>query len=306
MKAVNLIPPEEQRRGPGGAGRSGGAVYVLLGLLGVLVIALVAYVLTTNAINEGKSQLARVTSEASIAQAQASALRPYRDFAQLRQKRVTTVAQLASNRFDWERTMRDLARVIPGDVWLTSLRATVSPSVQVGGGAGGGGGETGAIRGKEQVPAIEIVGCTANQAEVARVLTRLRLIQDVSRVTLVESTKSESQVSAGGASGGAASAGESGGAANQDCRHGSGQIPRFQLVVFFKPLPGANPSGGTAPGAAGSTAPPSASTPPAGSSSPPASSASTSSAPSSSAPGSSGSAPSSAAPAAPSASGGSR
>lgn len=302
MKAVNLIPPEEQRGGAGGGGRSGGAVHVLLGVLGVLVIAIAAYVVTTNSIKDRKARVARVTSEAATAQAHANALRPYSDFAKLRQARVTTVAQLASNRFDWERTMRDLARVIPRDVWLTSLKATVSPSVQFGGGSGGGGGggaggDTGAIRGSQQVPAVEIVGCTTNQAEVARVLTRLRLIQDVSRVTLVESAKSESQVSAGGGSGGGVSSGAGaggGGGNNDDCRHGSTSFPRFQLVVFFKPLAGATPSTGTAPGAAGSA-------PPANGSTPPASGAS-----SSSAPGSSGSAPSTAAPAARSASGGSR
>ncbi len=276
MKAVNLIPPEEQRGGAGGAGRTGGAVYVLLGVLGVFVVAIAAYVLTTNTIAERKSEVARVTNEAAIAQAQAAALRPYRDFAVLRQKRVATVAGLASNRFDWERTMRDLARVIPGDVWLSSLRATVSPTVQFGTGGGGAGGDTGAVRGKQPVPAVEIVGCTTNQAEVARVLTRLRLIQDVSRVTLVESAKSDNQVSAGGGSGGGASSGDSGGGgANQDCRHGSTKIPRFQLVVFFKPLPGAaaGRSSGAPPGAASGSTPlaaqsapaaQSTSTPPAG------------------------------------------
>jgi len=290
MKAVNLIPPEEQRGGAGGAGRSGGAVYVLLGVLGALVLAVVVYVLTANAITDRKAEVTRVTNEAAAAQAQATALRPYRDFAQLRQKRVTTVAQLASNRFDWERTMRDLARVIPGNVWLTTLRATVSPSVQLGGSGGGAAAETGTIRGKQPVPAVEIVGCTTNQAEVARVLTRLRLIQDVSRVTLIESAKNESQV---GASGGAASSGASaGGVSDQDCRHGSSKIPRFQLVVFFKPLPAATAgTGSAAAGAAGATAPAARSTPPASGSSPPAS-ASSSSSPSgsSSAPGSSGSA----------------
>lgn len=249
MKAVNLIPPEEQRGGPGGAGRTGGAVYALLGALGVIVIAIAAYVLTANSVNDRRSEASRVSREAAVAQAQAGALRPYRDFAQLRQARVQTVSQLASNRFDWERTLRDLARVIPGDVWLTSLKATVSPSVQFdsGGATGGGGsaGDTGSIRGSQQVPAIEIVGCTTAQAEVAHVLTRMRLIQDVSHVTLVESAKSDSLARVGGGSGG--------GAGNDDCRHGSARYPRFQLVAFFKPLTGAAP--GATPGTTGSTPP---------------------------------------------------
>jgi hypothetical protein len=182
-------------------------------------------------------------------------------------------------------------------VWLTSLRATVSPAVQfgsTGGGASGGAGATGAIRGSQQVPAVEIVGCTTNQAEVARVLTRLRLVQAVSHVTLVESAKSD-QVPAGG---GASSGASGGGVGNQDCRHGSQKFPRFQLVAFFDPLPGASAGTGTAGSAA----------PPASSSKPPASTSSTSSARagSTSPPDSSSSAPRSAAPAARRAAGGSR
>ena len=38
---------------------------------------------------------------------------------------------LAQSRFDWERVLRELAIVIPEDVWLTNLTATVSPEVQL-------------------------------------------------------------------------------------------------------------------------------------------------------------------------------
>ena len=35
---------------------------------------------------------------------------------------------LADSRFDWERVMRELALVLPGDVWLTDLTATANPA----------------------------------------------------------------------------------------------------------------------------------------------------------------------------------
>jgi Tfp pilus assembly protein PilN len=220
----------------------------------VIVVALTAWVLTNNAITDHKAELAKVNKEANIATAQAAALRPFRDFAQLRVDRVLTVQSLARSRFDWQRAFTDLARVIPSDVWLTSMVATVKPGVNFGGSGGSGGsgsGDTGQLRTALQVPAIELVGCTLDQAEVARVLTRLRLITGVQRVSLASSIKSETAVVAG------SSGSASGGASDDDCRHGSRKFPKFSLVIFFNAtaasaLPGT--SGGNTPQGAG-TAP---------------------------------------------------
>jgi hypothetical protein len=143
VKAVNLIPREERRGGPGAPARSGGAVYILLGALGILVVAVVAYVLTNNSITDKKAELAKVTSQATAAEAQAAALRPFREFAALKQTRASTVSSLAASRFDWERVMRQLAIVLPSNVWLTSVVGTVAPGVAFSSGGGGGGGTGG-------------------------------------------------------------------------------------------------------------------------------------------------------------------
>lgn len=265
MRAVNLIPVEQQRGGgAGSAGRTGGAVYVLLGGLAVIVVALAAWVLTNNAITDHKAELAKVNRQANVATAQAAALRPFRDFAQLRVARVLTVQSLARSRFDWQRAFTDLARVIPSDVWLTSMVATVKPGVSFGGSGGGSpdSGDTGSLRGALPVPAIELVGCTPDQAEVARVLTRLRLITGVQRVSLASSSKSDTAVvgSASAATTGAAGGGASAG--SDDCRHGSGQFPKFSLVIFFNPAPVATLPGASSGGSAGAGSPPSAATAP--------------------------------------------
>src|SRR5207244_7898156 len=136
----------------------------------------------------------------------AAVLKPYSDFAQLRQTRIATVAELADSRFDWDRAMRQLARVLPGNVWLTSFVGTVKPGVSFSG-AGGAGTGTSQVRGDLPVPAVELVGCTETQAEVARVIARLRQIEDVTRVTLVSSEKSDSAGASGAPSGDAGSAG---------------------------------------------------------------------------------------------------
>jgi Tfp pilus assembly protein PilN len=224
VKAVNLIPLE-QRRGTGGPGRSGGAVYVLLGALGVVVVATAVYVLTANGVTSRKDDLAQLRAQTRQAQAEAAALAPYRKFAALKQARLQTITSLARSRFDWEQVMRKLAVVIPTDVWLTSLVGTVAPGVQLQGGAGGTGGAAsggGALRGAEAVPAVELTGCTTGQAEVSRFMSRLRVIDGVTRVSLASSEK------AAGTSGSSSSA-----ASGSDCRNGSSQYPQFDLVVFF-------------------------------------------------------------------------
>ena len=252
MRAVNLIPTDA-RRGGAAPARSGGAVYVLLGALAIAVVALASYVLTQNSISDRQAQLAKVKRDADTAQATATALQPYRQFAQLSQTRVETVRSLAASRFDWERAMRDLALVMPDNVWLTSFVGTVAPGINFGGSATAGGGDTGTLRSSQQVPAVELVGCTETQAEVARVMARLRLVEGVTQVSLASSEKTDVSTSAGGS--GAAGA-TSGGA---DCRNGSPKFPQFSMVVFFKPLAGASargPSSGAAPttGAASSAA----------------------------------------------------
>src|SRR5207247_5682823 len=101
--------------------------------------------------------------------------------------------------------------------------------------AGATSGDTGTLRSSQQVPAVELVGCTDSQAEVARVMSRLRLVQGVTQVSLASSEKAEAS-SSGAASG---SGSGSGGGGSNDCRNGSSKFPQFSMVVFFSPLPGA-------------------------------------------------------------------
>lgn len=256
MRAVNLIPSEARRGGPGGPGRSGGAVYVLLGVLAAIVVGAGVYVLAGNTVTERKAELARVTREAASARAQANTLHTYTEFAALRRARAQTVASLADSRFDWARTLRQVARVLPKDVWLTSLDGSVSPDASAG---DSGGGDT-SLRSALPNPAIEMIGCTVSQAEVSRVMARLRLIDGVQRVSLDASEKNETP-SSSAASGGSSD--------NTDCRYDSTKYPQFQIVIFLEMLPTAEPpapsTGSTGPATAASTTAPVAQPPASGS-----------------------------------------
>jgi Tfp pilus assembly protein PilN len=245
VRAVNLIPRDQRRGGGGGpGGRTGSAVYIALGALGALVLAMSVYVLTGNQVNSRKGEVAKANQEATTLEQKAAALKPFIQFATLSESRLQTVTSLADSRFNWERAMRDLGRALPGDVWLTSLVGTVAPGV----GVDSAGGSTGSLRAAVQSPAIEIVGCTESQSSVSRVMARLRTMRGVQRVSLDSSEKTES---AAGPAGG-------GGANSSDCRNGNSNFPQFQLVVFFDapksaqatPGQGATPAQGTAaPGA---------------------------------------------------------
>jgi Tfp pilus assembly protein PilN len=247
MRAVNLIPSDVA-----GASRSSAGPLLLIGGLAVLLALVTALVLTGNTIKQRRADLADVQSQLAVAQAQADATRPYRDFAALARARVETVRQLGEARFDWERAFRDLATVIPDDVWLSALTGTVTTGVSVAGGSSAASGLRGAIPN----PAIELSGCTVGHEAVVRLISRLRLLRSVQRVSLADSSKD-----AGG-----------------DCQNGNTDFPAFNLVVFFEPIPTVQPpvtadTTSTAPvadtsGATSTTTPPTSSPAPSDASQP--------------------------------------
>jgi Tfp pilus assembly protein PilN len=217
MRAVNLIP-NEARRGSGSSSRSGGAVYVLLGVLAVAVVLVTVYVLASNRISDQKAQIGALQAQASQAQGAAARLAPYVEFAKLAQARAATIRQIATSRFDWQAALGGLSRVVPANTSLQSLAGAVA-------GATPGGSATSAaasaLTGNSAGPSVALTGCSDTHDDVARLMSRLRLVNGVTEVTLQSSTKG------GGAQSGASvsSAGGGGG-----CPVGS---PSFALNIAF-------------------------------------------------------------------------
>src|SRR5215217_5857169 len=169
MRAVNLLTPD-QRSAPKGKGSSGPSAvdapggigaFVLLGTLALCVAAVAGYVLSNNIVKERTAQLAAVSAKNDATVQKATALKPYADFQSLAQDRAGTVQALASARFDWEQTLRDISRAMPKEVFLSSLDGTV------GSGASGSGSS---LRGAVQAPAIELKGCTKSQPSVEMIV----------------------------------------------------------------------------------------------------------------------------------------
>src|SRR3954463_15278424 len=124
MNAVNLLPEKHRPRKP--TGGKGGSGYVVLGVLGVVLLGVLGYVLTLNSINTSRSQITEAKVEAARLTEEANSLGPYGDFAKIKAERVASVKQLASQRFDYERLVLELAHVLPSDVWLVSASAADS------------------------------------------------------------------------------------------------------------------------------------------------------------------------------------
>jgi Tfp pilus assembly protein PilN len=221
MRAVNLIPTEE-RGGLSGSG-SGVGSYVLLAILALMVLGSAAYTLANRTISNREHELADVQTRVQASTATAQGLQGYTTFTALRQTRSETVRSLATSRFDWSHALHEVARTMPSDAWLTSMRATVTPA------AAADGGVTDPLRGSLQSPAIEIVGCTTSQDKVANVISSLRRVDGVERVSLSSSEKLAGD--AGGASKGTS---DSAGATSGDCRNGIKRFPQFSMTLFFQ------------------------------------------------------------------------
>jgi Tfp pilus assembly protein PilN len=233
VRAVNLLPAGS-RRGAGGLSVGGiGPVHVLLAALAIVLVYVTVYVLTDNTISQRKSQLASLNQQLTQEQATIARLNTYTQFEKLAVQRAETVREIAASRFDWHGALSDLSKVMPANASLQSVVASVAPGASVSG--AGGVAASGAVRGDINAPAFEIKGCTASQDDVARLVSRLRLINDVQRVTLEDSSKPTG--SAANVPATSAGANTTGG-----CRANG---PSFDLVVFFEPLPGAQAATGT-------------------------------------------------------------
>lgn len=251
MKAVNLIPAEQQAGGGPAAGESNGAAFMVLGLLAGLAVLAGLYGIASHQVESRKGEVTNLTAQAQAMQARAAELAPYVAFKGMYQQRLQAVNQLVGTRFDWAHAFHELGRVMPSGTALNSVHGTIAAAGAAGGASASS--STPAATGTSAssstpaaagtvasatppgtVPTFVLAGCASTQSTVAQTLQRLRLMDGVSGVTLQSSTK-------GSGSGG------SGGCPLKD--------PAFAVTVTFTGLP--TPAAPSA-AASGSTATPAA------------------------------------------------
>ena len=231
MRPVNLLPSEDRRQKAADISTSSMA-YMLIGALALGLAAVTLLVLTNNKVADRKAEVSNLQQQEAEAQARAQQFASFTSFDAMEQARRQTVESLADSRFDWERVMNELARVIPSDVWLVELRGAASATS----GASGDSASTSTLEpGSILGPSLQLSGCADGQDAVAGFLAALRDIDGVTRVGLSSSERPTGD--AGGGTGGA-------GAGNTECRTRD-FITKFDVVAAFDEAP--VPATGAAP-----------------------------------------------------------
>ena len=222
MRPVNLLPAKHR---PRQRTSRGGPAHAIVGVLGVLLLAALFYVHTANQLTSRTNEAAELREQTRGLEARAAALRPYAAFAKLKETRLSAVRGLAAVRFDWERLVRETARVLPSEVWLRGVEATLAPAAAASGSSGATGtGEGGSSR-ELTGPGMKLSGCARAQRDVAQAMVRLRSVHFTADVELVKSSRPESTGGAAGAGGGVSGCGETRGLPNLE----------FALNVTFAP-----------------------------------------------------------------------
>jgi Tfp pilus assembly protein PilN len=229
MRPVNLIPPEE-RRGDRAPLRAGAFSYAIVGVLAAALIGVILLVTTGNTITEKEAELASLEVRQDAAEQRSQELAPYGEFASMSVSRETTISALAKSRFDWDRVLNELARVIPGDVWLDSLTGSVSAEAAAGGGGDSASPTTTSADPSVTGPSLQISGCGVSQVAVAEFVAALKDIDGVTRVGLKQS---ELGTDDGSASASTTDSSTSGGGGCQTRSF----IAAFEITVAFDAVP---------------------------------------------------------------------
>ena len=174
--------------------------------------------LTTNTVKDRTGAARRGHRPGAATSQRVNQLKPYADFQQMAETRIQTVKDLAASRFDWEQALRDISRAIPADVTLSTLNGYVSSAA--------GGGSRHPQRDRRAGDRAQRLH--DGQRQVATLLSRLRSVDGVTRVTLTKSTRTdELQAPPLGAA--------------ADRRHhrrrracGTSRPPTFEIVMFFE------------------------------------------------------------------------
>jgi Tfp pilus assembly protein PilN len=227
MRAVNLIPAHERRGAAVGAGRSGGAAYIVLGAFGLLAVLVLLYGVARHKVSNDKGKLASIAAKTQRAQEAATALTPYTSFMALREQRTQAVEQVVDSRFDWAHAFHELGRVLPRDASISLLEGSVGGTTAGGAASAPAAGSAAATTAASSatppgsVPSMTLNGCASSQSEVALTLQRLRLMDGVSAVSLKSSAKS----------------GATGASTTSSSGNCTATSAAFSVDITFEPLP---------------------------------------------------------------------
>lgn len=168
MRAVNLLPRDASR---GGQRPPVPALVACFGTVLVTAVLAVLFLSASGKVGTNRKTLTSLQAElaATPPPKAATAGASEGQLPQEKAQRIAALAGVLSQRVAWDRVLRELSQVLPEDVWLTSLSATAPGA-------------------SEQTTGFQIAGYTYSQDAVARLLSRLQVLPDLTGVTLITST----------------------------------------------------------------------------------------------------------------------
>jgi Tfp pilus assembly protein PilN len=182
VRAVNLLPknqPKPRRR------RKNTPWALVVGLAGVAVVSAAIGALFLSAsgtASDRQAELSDVSAELASLPKPKPVSNSDTQLTSDRNQRASAVASAFAYHVSWDRVLRRMALVLPDDVWLTSLTAQAPLAIGVGPRA----------LGESALPTgITLMGYTYSHAGVARLLSRLSVLPDLTGVTLQTSELTE-------------------------------------------------------------------------------------------------------------------
>lgn len=180
MRAVNLLPRDHKQR----TVRKESLPVLVGACSGVLVVSLLGAMFMM-----GSGKIAAQQRKLDDLNRQYDALPPppagpsaaQQALAGEHSARVTALSTALSSRVAWDRVFREFSLVLPDDVWLTTLttKSPISPTTNAATSAGGAPSQ------------FTIQGRTYSHDGVARLLSRLQVVPDLTNVQLLSSSLSK-------------------------------------------------------------------------------------------------------------------
>lgn len=197
MDAVNLLPVEYQTRSKKRATPADnldGRQTLQLGVVAALVLAVLVgglYVYERSVVSSKKSELAKAQARLAAVQPQVQQMKEDQASAA---GRLAVVQSFTNSRMNWDRALRDFARFVPSDSFLTTLQLS-APTPTASAATTTTTTDTTTTTTTTASPAaatstLSIAGTAPGTVGVARVLDRLALIPWLSGVTLGSASRS--------------------------------------------------------------------------------------------------------------------
>jgi Tfp pilus assembly protein PilN len=181
MKRINLLPQEERVK----AARERGLIWAILILVAVVVVLGLVYVKYNSDVSAKQDQLASIKAEQATVDAKIAELSPYAALQAQRTAMTETAKGIYQSSVPFSILLQELSLVIPENVRLATLTATVPPAMLPGAAAVAG---TAPADGSTSTD-VTFTGQTENHRDVAEFMTRLGLIPQLMSITLTSSTE---------------------------------------------------------------------------------------------------------------------